>query len=579
MNRTIATLALLFCFLGITLTRAKDAAKNFPQGEFRNPLAIPIRLAGGFGELRPNHFHTGIDIKTEGRENLPVYASADGYVSRITISHTGYGNCLYLTHSNGFTTVYGHLNDFQPELQKWVEQQQYRLESWAVDLTLSPEQFPVHQSDLIAFSGNTGGSTGPHLHFEIRETKTGKVLNELLFGLPVKDQQAPQILSLAVYNAHQSIYHQNPSFFAIKQRAKGQYINALPIIESEEPFVFLGVQAKDFMDGSPNWMGIYRMELYLDNHLQISTLFQELDFAYSRYANAYGDYKTKKEKGLWYQLLYRLPGNHLKVFPFLNSKNGSLDLSDEKPHLVRLILEDPAGNRSTLELQMKYKPSAKPAMKQTFEANQIWLPNQINQFQDAYFRMRADTFALYDSLRLSVEADYQSNNWSESLRVLSSNIPLQQACRINMRLFKPVPLPLRSKLALVHSVNAADLPGAHAQTGQALHYYNGWVTTKVKSFGQYFVAIDTLAPKVQPITISLEMKNGQEIKIRVIEETTSIKEFRAEVNAQWLRFVRRGNTFTYRIDDHCPLGKNKLRVQAMDENRNQRIFEYEFVKN
>src|SRR4051812_21873328 len=145
---------------------------DYPQDYFRNPLDMPILLAGNFGECRPGHFHSGMDIKTAGVENKPVYATADGYVSRIKMEPGGFGHALYITHPNGYTTLYAHLNDFIPALQQRVRQQQYAKESWTVDIQLQPGQFPVKQGDQIAWSGNTGGSTAPHLHFEIRDTKT-----------------------------------------------------------------------------------------------------------------------------------------------------------------------------------------------------------------------------------------------------------------------------------------------------------------------------------------------------------------------------------------------------------------------
>ena len=180
----------------------------YPQDFFCNPLDIPIFLAGNFGECRPGHFHSGMDIKTLGKENEPVHAAADGYISRIKMEKGGFGHGLYITLSNGYTTLYAHLNNFAPAIQKYVHNEQYDKKRWDVDLQLSPSQFPVKKGQLIAYSGNTGASTAPHLHFEIRDNKTEHPLNPELFGLPLIDKIPPAPYDIAVYDLGTSIYEQ-----------------------------------------------------------------------------------------------------------------------------------------------------------------------------------------------------------------------------------------------------------------------------------------------------------------------------------------------------------------------------------
>ena len=193
------------------------APVTYPQGYFRNPLDFPMSLAANFGELRPNHYHMGLDIRTQHKENQPVHAAADGYVARVEIEPGGFGQAIYIRHPNGYTTVYGHLNQFFPALAAYVHQQQYRLQSWQVDLTPEPGLFPVRKGDFIAYSGNTGGSQGPHLHFEIRRTAGDINLNPLLFGLPVPDQAPPTLLRLAWYDRNEGIYEQSPHILPIRK--------------------------------------------------------------------------------------------------------------------------------------------------------------------------------------------------------------------------------------------------------------------------------------------------------------------------------------------------------------------------
>ena len=191
----------------------------YPQDYFRDPLDIPMSLAANFGELRPNHYHMGLDIRTRHRENLPVHAAADGYIARVEIQPEGFGQAIYIRHPNGYTTVYGHLRQFTPALAAYVREQQYRQQSWQADLTIPPGLFPVKKGELIAYSGNTGGSQGPHLHFEIRLTAGDINLNPLLFGLPVPDHTPPVILRLAWYDRNQGIYDQSPHILPVRKSA------------------------------------------------------------------------------------------------------------------------------------------------------------------------------------------------------------------------------------------------------------------------------------------------------------------------------------------------------------------------
>jgi len=209
---------LLFFILCCQAVSAQLFTKpGYPMDFFRNPLNIPMMLAGNFGEIRPGHIHMGLDVKTNGKVNQPVYAAADGYVARIKIEPGGFGRAIYINHPNGYTTVYAHLNNFFPALESWVKQQQYQQESWQIFPGLAPTLFPVKKGDLIAWSGTTGGSHAPHLHFEVRRTADDVNLNPYLFGLPLKDNISPRILKLALYNRTKSTYEQSPRMIPVKK--------------------------------------------------------------------------------------------------------------------------------------------------------------------------------------------------------------------------------------------------------------------------------------------------------------------------------------------------------------------------
>ncbi|HPN58894.1 MAG TPA: M23 family metallopeptidase, partial [Chitinophagaceae bacterium] len=236
---------ILFFFLVIQFVVSAQSGPVYPKGYFRNPVGIPLDLSANFGELRSNHWHMGLDIRTQAKENLPVYAAAQGYIAKIGIRPQSFGRFIIINHPNGLSTLYGHLNNFYPELEAWVREQQYAQESWAVELDIPKEKFPVSKGTFIAYSGNTGGSQGPHVHFEIIDTKSSKRLNPLLFGFPIADNVPPTLIKLAVYDRSRSVYDQSPRFYPLKNTDSGYIIPKLPVIETGLSRISFALQAYD----------------------------------------------------------------------------------------------------------------------------------------------------------------------------------------------------------------------------------------------------------------------------------------------------------------------------------------------
>jgi murein DD-endopeptidase MepM/ murein hydrolase activator NlpD len=357
------------------------APVTYPQGYFRNPLDFPMSLAANFGELRPNHYHMGLDIRTQHRENQPVHAAADGYVARVEIEPAGFGQAIYIRHPNGYTTVYGHLNQFFPALAAYVHQQQYRLQSWQVDLTLPPGLFPVRKGDFIAYSGNTGGSQGPHLHFEIRRTDGDINLNPLLFGLPVPDRTPPTLLRLAWYDRNEGIYGQSPHILP-------QIPRSLLIVPTSR--ISFALSAFDTQSGSANPNGIYEADLYVDHLPVIGFQMNNISYDDTRNVNAHIDYKTRETGGPFLQQLFFLSGYPppsiyravVAAHPSSgggsteaatgsrgsaagsmvdpagqpHAANGVLRLDDGRIHDVRIAVKDTYGNSSELRFRVQYRP-------------------------------------------------------------------------------------------------------------------------------------------------------------------------------------------------------------------------------
>lgn len=558
-------------FTGACLTA--QAQDNYPQGYFRNPLNIPITLAGNFAECRPNHFHTGLDLKTAEKENMNVYAAAEGYVSRISISHSGYGNAVYITHPNGYTTLYGHLNDFFPALQEYVAGQQYQKESWAVDLNLTPGQFPVKKGQFIAFSGTTGGSTGPHVHFEIRDTKTEHVLNAALFGLPITDNIAPVPKSLALYTDG-SVYEQTAQILPLKKVDK-DYTTASPLVPASSN-LRIAVKADDYMNGSSNTLGVYAMELYMDDDLQASWKLDDIDFEENRYVNAFADFKLKEENKGWYQTLFRTKGNKISNYTFLNKNNGALDLSDGQIHDVHIVLKDAAGNASDIRFTVQQNDSLNNVA--STPKCTLWKAGKVNEIKTSTLSFKAGSDALYDDICLKFSEQASAKYNSKIVQIQDTKVPLQSDVPLSIKLNRLVPFALANKLIFVHHIKAAALPGNNPQDAAAVQYKQGWATADVRTFGNYYVTLDTIAPVIKSLQKTAILTKAKSIRFTVTDNLTSVQKFRAELDGQWLRFVRAGNTYTYTFDDHCAPGKHELRITAADENNNERTFNYNFTR-
>ena len=328
--------------------------KEYPKNYFQKPLDIPLILAGTFGELRSNHFHAGIDIKTQKREGLPVFAIADGYVSRIKIQHWGYGKALYITHPNGYTSVYAHLQKFGSKIESFVKKKQYEKESYTIQLFPNKTLLKVRKGDIIAYSGNTGGSTAPHLHFEIRDTKTEKIINPLLFGIEIKDNIKPEIKSAYAYplgDFSQVNQSENPVKLQITKQENGDLvadkIYALGVIG-------IGVKSFDRLNGAHNKNGIYNLDLYVNNEKIYNHCLETFSFAEGKYINLHLDYEHYKKRYEKIQRCFVIPSNKLSIYGNLIN-SGQINIDDGMNYVIEVIASDIKGNKTTLTIPVQGK--------------------------------------------------------------------------------------------------------------------------------------------------------------------------------------------------------------------------------
>lgn len=538
-------------FLLLCLSAGNSPAQNkYPQQYFSNPLKIPILLAGNFGECRPGHFHSGLDIKTEGRENLPVHAAAEGYVSRIKMEAGGFGHALYITHPNGYTTLYAHLNDFAKNLQDWVHREQYARKSWELDLQVPPGKFPVKKGEFIARSGNTGGSSAPHLHFEIRNTQTEHPLNPQLFGFTIDDQREAIPGELVFYDADKSIYEQAPLRTGL-QKSGSIYLAKSPIQLPME-HCRVGISVHDYMNGSENTLSFYQIEWYWNDSLAGRLTLDDIGYEETRYLNACADYALHFETGNWYNSLFVTKGNKLGKLYQINS--NALTLADSN-HL-RILIRDNSGNTSTV--QTSIVRTAIP--EQTKTCLQNWDGMEPKTFQTPGMTAVFKAGTIYDDICLSYRKQALPNTISALHQLHHPKVPVHTAFELTIQADKAVPFSLRNKVCMRYT-DGKD------SSGKAATFVEQAYKAGFRNFGSYWLEIDTTAP-----TIRLLRQNKTGIRLHIQDQLTGIVKVKGQVKSsgQWLCFERHGNEWFYNFDEYIPAkGSTMIEVEAEDENGNK----------
>lgn len=565
---------LFFLFIVFFILCSFINAQNYPQNYFRSPLNIPLQLAANFGELRADHFHMGLDIRTQGKENLPVFAAADGYVSRVEVSEYGFGKAIFIVHPNGYTTVYGHLNNFFPALNDFVKNKQYEDESWQQDDSLQPGLFKVFKGQLIAYSGNTGASAGPHLHFEIRDSKTGNNLNPELFGFNIPDKIPPAIYSLSWYDRRYSTYQSGPKTIAVKGKA-GIYNTVNKVIKIGSPLISLGISAEDKNETSPFMFGIYSAELRLDDSLIFAFELSNISYDETRYVNACIDYKTWASSKKYIQHLSILPGNDLPIFTSTPSR-GLIIINDTSLHNISVNISDVYGRTSNINFQIQYSDSLQQNISYTPNAKPI-LPDQENVIHGNYFEAAFRKNAFYDGVPFTFsESLNKMPNTASPLIVLHNYlVPVHNRYTIKIKTSLPANDSLRNRTIMQFvSGNHKDIVKGEWQ--------GDWMQSSSRRLGNIQLVTDTIPPVIQFIG----WKNGLKIlstqrslHIKCTDNMEEVESFKATLDGQWLMFVKKSNDFIYSFDEHCTKGPHQLVITVSDVAGNISEQSFSFTKN
>ena len=543
------------CFFLTAFSFAAAAQEaRYPQGYFRHPLEIPMQLVANFGEIRTNHWHMGLDIRTQQRVNLPVYASAEGYISRVSVEPGGFGQAIYITHPNGFTTLYAHLNAFFPALATYVKQQQYVKESWRVNLLLSPGQFPVKKGDFIAYSGSTGASEGPHVHFEIRDTQTDECLNPLLFRFPIPDAVPPTITRLALYDRNRSTWMQKPQILSIRGGG-GSYSLTAPVLIVGSNRVSFALGATDRFSATPNPNGIFAAETWVDGQRVGGFEHDSIDYADTRYINAQLDYPYKTRGGGSLQHLAPLPGANSDVA--YGGVEGLILLQDTAMHKVELRVFDAAGNRSTIRFQLRYNPEL--ATPYPSPGQRLFLPNNVNIFEEEFFELFTTERTLYDTIPIRFTATESAlpSSLSPAYSILGSDIPAHDSITVRIRINAASGPSLPDKVVIRNTVGSRTYL-------QRANYARGWFSARFRQFGAYQVFIDNEPPTVNNPPANLA--GASRLVFTPKDNFKVIRSFRLEVDGQWLRCSNdKGVSWVYVFDEYFPKGQHELKAIIEDE--------------
>ncbi len=544
-------------------------AKKYPQGYFLWPLVAKVALAANFGELRPNHYHMGLDCKTEQRENVTVVAAADGYVAKVKIEPYGFGRCIYINHPNGLTTVYAHLNNFNPALEKYIKEQQYQLKNWKVFIDIPGSLFLVKKGQFIAYSGNTGGSQGPHTHFEIRDTKTDKVLNPLLFGFPIADNIPPDILRLAVYDRGISTYEQSPKFYPLK-KVNGVYITSPAVLIHNTDKVSFAITAYDRYTGSFNKNGIYQAVLFDDESPVVGFQMDSISYDETRYLNAHIDYKLRSNGGSFVQHLSRLPGYVKGIYKEV-SGDGVINIDNESVHHISIEVKDAYGNTSLLKFgvergrgkQEKNIPGPEMDQQQI-----IFHPNFINVFENDKVSFYLPENSLYDLFRFRYNEIIPAKGFP-IFQLHNTTVPVQTMFPVKI---KNTVTNHPDKMVMHRFGNGKD------DYAKAVNE-NGWYKASFREFGSFQLLEDTIPPTITPIGFREGMHTTKlnRLAFVITDATEELINFTAMLDGQWLRFSNdKGRIFIYKFDEHCPPGAHELIISVEDcvGNKTEKIYHF-----
>ncbi|TAJ06597.1 M23 family metallopeptidase [Marinilabiliaceae bacterium JC017] len=547
--------------------------------DFEMPLKIKPVVSGSFGELRSNHFHSGVDLTTHGKTGYRVYCSDDGFVSRIKVSPYGYGRAVYVDHPNGKTTVYAHLERYAPKIDSLVTRKQYEQKTFSIELYFKKGEIPVKRGEVIAYSGNAGSSGGPHLHYEIRETATQRPEDPLLYQLKPEDKVRPQIQGLKVYpmGDHSIVEGQRSSVYLPVVFYEGRFHPKGKKIINAKGSIGIGVQVLDYLSDSWRKCGVSTIELFANAKRIYKSDITSFSFAETRYINSHIDYREKVKSGKVVQKSFIEPNNRLDIYE-AGPEKGIIQVADTSSISIKYVIKDVSGNVSELAFTVNgkdYDEALIPNPKQ--DGEKILSYKSAFELDTAGVKVAIKPNSFYTDVPFYFEVDESYEGIGAPLYVIGSNkVPVHQSFKLKIK----VPD------LLATSVDKLCVAGV-SRSGKA--YYaggvveDGYLSTSVRSFGKYTLALDTIVPTIKLINVpsNKDYRNRKTIELRISDNFSGIKSYNCYLNDNWVLFEYDAKTnrlvgFTNKIPFKKG-AKQKLKVKVVDNKGNEATEVYNVI--
>lgn len=525
-----------------------------PVPYYRSPLDASTAIAGTFGEVRKDHFHLGLDIRTGGKENLPVYSMSDGFIYRASIQPDGYGKALYIAYGNGMMSLYGHMNAFSPEVEAAILKQQHLSAKWAQEMFFAAGRFPVKKGMIVGYSGNTGSSEGPHLHVELRNRNTKSIINPAVKGISIPDNHPPSITRIFVYNGSRSLYEGRcREINSTTNKGRKQIYNT--ITEVSDSLIRIGVEASDKNNHPKFRLGIYHAQLFLDGRLQFEFKMDSIPFAKERYVNATIDYSEWIQNKRSIQLLSALPGNHLPDYQ-RHSGKGILHLSDGRVHRVKIVVKDAAGNNTSVNFPIQYKPGRKVESRSSAK---LLMPGVAHKVTTRNAVVYFSPLAFYDTVpfRMKESVSMTAIAASNLITVHDPSVPVHTRFRIQLKTKLPKNDPSRKYVLM------------ELTSGKEKHYVKGewkgdYMDGTFDRFGKVRLIVDRVSPVIKLESNTKGFSNGDILRLQYLDNCGSVGSFIATIDGNWVPFEQKKTVFQYRISKELSKGNHRLEVEVTD---------------
>ena len=565
----------LFIVLQLIIVQGYSQQKK-SAANYRSPIDLPLYLSGTFGELRSDHFHSGVDIRVGGKEGLPVYAIADGYVSRIAVSPVGFGKAVYIDHpATGHTSVYAHLQRFKPDLAQWVKTEQYAQQKFGVNLLPDRNKFPVKKGDIIGYAGDSGSSGGPHLHFEIRDAASQEILNPLAHGYTIKDFIKPFILRLAVYpeGKESEVNSKNKaSFYQVEGWGEQHRIKDNKVIKASGSVTF-GITADDTHNETPNTNGVYSIELWIDSTQIFGFSADRFSFDETRYINSMIDYAYLADNKSRIVRTKIDPFNKLGMYNHVRS-NGVLKLQPGDSLKALYIVKDYNGNTSKLPFTLVGVQGKSVKTEETIDTNSVEvIAGKAFTIKEKTFEAAFPDDAFYTLVQMAKKAEKSSSHFSDIITLGSKRIPVHKNYKLRIKVNEKKLN--REKLTIVQLDNENKNPIGGV-------YEAGWMTVNTRRLGRFVVMADTIPPAVSALNFKnlAQVDSLKVLKVSLKDDFSGINDIKPSLNGEWLLmdYDPKNKLLTYEVDERLKKGENIFRLIVTDQCNNKTVFEAKVKK-